>query len=193
MTVPPFENRDVRGRILVLEHPSVLREIHQLFFRSAGYATVACDTPAQAAAEMDANPFDLIVLDPHRKEFIAADFIAQLRRYKTDLPILAVAWHADNPSPCDLTRNGISAVLDAPVNPTAVIHLIDALLGLSIAPSAPKTIDALVDAATLQIGSNPESAGQLRASPVESFFAAPPNAWTSTPAVRSESGASVTS
>ena len=41
MTMPPFERPATRGRLLLVQNASVLREIEVLLLRRAGYETVA--------------------------------------------------------------------------------------------------------------------------------------------------------
>lgn len=136
MTVPPFETPDSRGRILILEHASLLREMHQLLLRSVGYETVAFDEAPHACAELDVHCCDGVIVDGTRREFVSSDVIAGLRRTCPNLPILAVLWHSGPHPASELINRGISSAVEGPVNPHTLIAAVDRALGYNLPPAA---------------------------------------------------------
>jgi len=149
MTVPPFDNRAVRGRVLLLERSSLLREVQQLLLRSAGYETVATDDPAVALGELDLHRFDVVLLDATHREYAAADFVVMARRVRP-ISIIAVAWHPGTLTPSELLDRGIDRVLESPGSASVIIAVVDEVLGFKLAPAAPAMAESLATPAGVE-------------------------------------------
>ena len=138
MTVPPFQTRAVRGRILLVENTSVFREIQVGLLRSAGYDAVACSEPDQAIREGQAQPFDAVVLNSDHAALYSIDFLASLRKQKPQLHILALVRNSNPEYTEQLLHRGISAVFERPLTPALLLQRIDAVLGFDLPPASPK-------------------------------------------------------
>ena len=196
MTVPPFENRQSRARILILEHASLLREMHQLLLRSVGYDTIACDEPEAAFQDAEVHRCDIVLVDATRREFISATTIAGLRGARPNLPILGILWHPGPLPAVDLLARGISSVVEGPVNPRSLIEAVDRLLGYPAPPAAGNVGTTLLPAANRHVlASSPSSAdvGTRRGLGLETPMAVARGDWKTETTARTGDGVSVTS
>lgn len=146
MTVPPFETRGVRGRILLLERASLLREVQVLLLRSAGYETVAIDDPAAALGQLELHRFDVVIVDGTHRELVAAEFLTGARRPRP-VSIVAVLWQPSTLSSVDLLSRGVDRVVETPSSASALISVIDEVLGYRALPTAPTSADVVVNGA----------------------------------------------
>jgi response regulator RpfG family c-di-GMP phosphodiesterase len=136
MTVPPFENPALRGRILLLEHASLYREVQQLLLRHAGYDVITADDTATALGHLELHRFDLILVDATHRDFVTAEFLTGARRPRP-VSILAILWQPGNLSPEELVARGIDQVVETPRAASAIIHVVDEVLGFRMNPATP--------------------------------------------------------
>lgn len=137
MTMPPFATGNVRGRILLVEDPSVLREIELLLLRSAGFDVLACAAAEQVFATVELHPFDVVVLNSDRPDVQTGPFLAALRQDRPNLSIIAFVGNA-RPEVIEALKRCDVTVRERPLNPAIMLKEIDALLGSPPRPSAPK-------------------------------------------------------
>lgn len=135
MTMSPFSSENIRGRILLVEDASVFREMQSLLLRRAGYAVTICDEPHLALLEASKQPFDVAVLNLDAPLIERPDFVATLRRHRPNIAIVYVALALTVEMTRALTSQGITAVLQRPVDPVVLIEKIDSAVGTTIRPN----------------------------------------------------------
>jgi DNA-binding response OmpR family regulator len=140
MTVPPFQTPNFRGRLLLVEDASVLREIQLLMLRRAGYEVVACSEPAEMLAEAGVHPFDAVVLNSDRPAVQSAEQMQALRRLRANVPVIALVARASAEQIHELTCRGVSAIFDRPKTPMMLVQQIDGLLNGPALPAASRLI-----------------------------------------------------
>ena len=137
MTSSPVPPQPVRGRILVVEAASVYREMQSLLLHRAGYEVVTAEQPQAALQLLDREEVDAVVLNNDGPMLESAEFVAALRRNHPSVSILFVAEALTLELTRDLSRLGVTTILQRPVNPQVLTQKIDEILGLTLEPSAP--------------------------------------------------------
>lgn len=160
MTMSPFATGNVHGRILLVEDPSVLREIELLMLQRAGFDVLACADARQVLATMELHPFDLVVLNSDRDEVLTAPFVSALRQDRPNLSLLAFVGEA-RPERIDQLKCHDVTVCERSLNPAIMLKEIDTLLGSPPRPAPPKQYTELssVDACRADWRTVPERFG----------------------------------
>lgn len=138
MTTFSFETECIRGRVLLIEDASVFREMQSLLLRRAGYHVVTCEQPHLALHEASQQPFDVALLNSDASGIDSAEFFAALRRHQPKIAIIFVAAALTIELTREMTRAGVAAVLQRPVNPALLMEKIDFALGHAVRPGAPQ-------------------------------------------------------
>lgn len=131
MNIDSTENDGCRGRVLVVENASIFREMQSLLLRQAGYEVVTCETPESALRECSQQSFHVILLNADATGIDDPHFIAQLRPPGTHPAVLFIAAVLTVELTRVLTRAGVNAVMQRPVDLKALIGKIDELSGLA--------------------------------------------------------------
>ncbi len=163
MTMPPFAAGNLRGRILLVEDASVLREIELLLLRSAGFHVLACAEAEQALAAVELHPFDVVVLNSDRSEIQTGQFLAALRQDRPNLSLVAFVAEA-RPESLDELKGQTATVRERSLNPAIMLKEIDTLLGAPPQPAPPKQYTELssIDACRADWRTVPEQFGARR-------------------------------
>lgn len=137
MTCPPFEVPALRGRILVVEEPSVFREMQSLLLRGAGYDVANCDDVTGALLTLSRQEFNVMVVNSDQPAARDPQFLLSVRRDRPRLTLIVATVDVTLELGRQLSQLGIAAVLQRPVNPHTLALKIDEVLGMSLAPGAP--------------------------------------------------------
>lgn len=135
MNISNAEIDALRGRVLVVEDASVFREMQSLLMRKAGYEIVACESLDSALLEATRQTFDIIFLNSDSPGIDSADFLGKLRQLRPTPAILFMAAMLTVELTRELSRLGVAAVLQRPVNPQILIQKLDELSGAPAAPT----------------------------------------------------------
>lgn len=135
MTFESFESGAPRGRILLVQESSILREITASLLRRSGYEADVCAGSDEALVLVAACARDAVVIDCHRPAFPAADLVTTLRIHLPNAAILVSVSALDHRSEFVLRERGATMTLDRPVNPATLMTRIDRALG-RIGPGA---------------------------------------------------------
>jgi DNA-binding response OmpR family regulator len=141
MTVPPFAPPASRGRILLVEESSVLRELQVLLLRTAGYQVSIAERPAETLHLTQVHRPDVVVINSDDVELRDPIFLSELRYGQPDLCITVMAPLLTSDVVRDLKRTGATAVFDRTHNPAVFVEQIDGVLGRSLLPAASKLTD----------------------------------------------------
>lgn len=123
--------------MLVVEAPSVFREMQALFLSHAGYDAISCDGPREAFELLHQQTFRALVLNNEGSILESAEFLVALRREHPAIAVVFVATALTLELTRDLTRLGITAILERPVSPQSLTRKLDEVLGLTMKPAAP--------------------------------------------------------
>jgi DNA-binding NtrC family response regulator len=118
-----------RGRILIVERPSVFRELQASLLRRASYEVFACDNPLEAALSLSQHRCDVVLLDTEHEPPPSHALITGLRR---DRPAVAVVLIVSALGPefvAEMKQLGVSAVLQRPVGNDTLVRTLEEALG----------------------------------------------------------------
>ena len=138
MTVPPFESLSTRGRLLVVEEASVLREIGILLLRRAGYETIAVANGQEALAKAQTDAFDAIILNTDEPAVWDRTFLHKLGQTLSSGHIVGLLATPEPATAQALQACGVSAILTRPTNPAHLLEAIETVLGYGMTAGAPK-------------------------------------------------------
>ena len=141
MTMPPFAPPPSRGRVLLVEESSVLRELQVLLLRTAGYHVFLAERPAEALYLAQSTKPDVVVINSDDAQLKEAAFFSQLRSHDADLSITIMSGLLTSDSVRDLKRAGATAVLDRTLNPGLFVEKVDGVLGRALLPGDAKLTD----------------------------------------------------
>jgi DNA-binding NtrC family response regulator len=125
MSASPFEPAAPRGRLLLVEDCSVLRELVLLVLQRAGYHTAVCESSDEARAVAGRETFDVILLNSDRAEIEDADFLRDMRSSATR-SVVVMTWVPSAKTAADLRSRGATVVLERTTNPTAILGHLEA-------------------------------------------------------------------
>ena len=110
------------GRILIADDEDSLRWVLEKGFRSAGYQVTAVKDGTAALREVEAGPFDLILLDirmPHMDGYEVAARLAQMKLENTKVvAVTASAMVGDRER---ITAAGFDGYIQKPIDPETFI------------------------------------------------------------------------
>lgn len=135
MTTPSSQTERIRARILIVEDPSIFREMQSLLLRRAGYAVVTCDQPQLALLEAANQPFDVAVLNSEAPGLDHPEFLNSLRRHCPPIAVIFVASALTVEVARDLSSHGVATVLQGPIDPTQLLQKIDEAMGAALKPA----------------------------------------------------------
>lgn len=191
------ESECTRGRVLIVEAPSIYREMQCLLLRRAGYSVGSCDEPHIVLMEATREPYDVVVLNSDAPGLDSPEFLAHLRRLRSNAAIIYVAAALTVELTRELTRRGITAVLQRPVSPVVLIEKIDEITGMTMRPGTPHfhsetTVPTVPAAGSASPAPVPAATGRSRAAHAgdASGSAASFLTWGSNPPIRTSDPAS---
>jgi len=118
------------GRILVADDNQDTVELLTFLLSASGWQVSGANTVAEAKARIDAESFDLIILDSWMPDGDGVEFCRELR---TSRPQLAILFLSGAAFPADIsgaTEAGCSAYLVKPCKVEELTRVVDGLIGL---------------------------------------------------------------
>jgi CheY-like chemotaxis protein len=121
------------ARILLIEDLAPVRVVTRRLLESAGHVVVATATAAEGLAQLRARAFDLVITDFLLPDRPAGAIVAELRRERPALPILAMSGggHLRGDWSEKALKSGASAILRKPFDRNALLTAINPLLVLT--------------------------------------------------------------
>jgi CheY-like chemotaxis protein len=118
---------------MFVDDEATLRDLTSEFLVSRGYTVHSFVNGERAweAFTTDPDQWDLIITDQTMPVLTGLELIEKIRSYPSDIPILLCTGYSDSVSPGDLTRLGISNLLQKPTSLKELLkHVRKALHGV---------------------------------------------------------------
>jgi DNA-binding response OmpR family regulator len=116
LVAPPAAELDSRAvgaqvTVLVVDDDPAIRLLCRVNLELDGHAVTEAGTLDDARDAMEADRFDLVILDVHVAGGDGRDLLAELRRHKPDLPVALLTGSANRN---ELLRTGADALIPKP-------------------------------------------------------------------------------
>ncbi len=117
--------------ILIVDDEIALTELYEIVLTKRGYQVTALTSSVDALEMLRARPdqFDLVLLDQDMPKMTGIQLTQELRRIRTDIPILLVTGYSDDLSEKKIKGLGIRQVIMKPVRTAELIRIIRKTLG----------------------------------------------------------------
>lgn len=137
------------ARILIVEDDPGIRELLRVNLQHAGFTPVCCDSAEAAAAELQLNTPDLIVLDWMLPGRSGIDFARDLRATSRggDVPLLMLTARAQEGDKLQGFETGADDFMTKPFSPRELVARVRALLRRA----APETMQTPLEFAGLRL------------------------------------------
>jgi two-component system cell cycle sensor histidine kinase/response regulator CckA len=124
---------DDRGRVLVVEDETQVREVAERFLRRAGYDVLTASDAATALASLTADgPFDLVLTDSAMPGMRGEDLAAQIRHVQPGLPVILMSGYADSAKP---VSGAVAAFIQKPFTMPALLAEVRRVIARDRPPS----------------------------------------------------------
>jgi two-component system cell cycle response regulator CpdR len=90
----PMKRNDFK--ILIAEDEPGVRKLYEKAFKSEGFEVVMAETGSQLLAELEENPFDLLITDMQMPSMSALEVLPIIRWKYPNLPVVVVSGHYVN-------------------------------------------------------------------------------------------------
>jgi two-component system chemotaxis response regulator CheY len=117
-------------KILVVDDSAIVRNVHSVILKSAGFEVVEAKNGAEAYEKALSDHFDLLIVDintPEMDGFSLCEKIRKNRNYK-NIPILIVSTEAEQEDKIKGFKAGANLYLVKPVKSETLIQNINMLL-----------------------------------------------------------------
>jgi DNA-binding response OmpR family regulator len=118
-------------KILIAEDNKAIHALYDKVFKSEGYEVVIVEAGGQVMAELEESQYDLLITDLKLEGMSALEFLPEIRKKNSDLPILVVSGHYGQLID-DFHQKGfnVDLFLNKPVSLVALKTAARCLLGL---------------------------------------------------------------
>ncbi len=126
----PAQQTPHRGRLLIVDDVVTNRRYLRLLLKRAGFEIVEAENGQKALDAIEAQDFDLVLMDLQMPVMDGYQATEQLRQSGIDIPVIAVAANAFEASLQKSLKAGCNAWLTKPVDPDALLDEISKQLEL---------------------------------------------------------------
>lgn len=117
------------AQILLVDDDRALQELIKMSLEIEGHVVTAASNGKLAMAEIEASPYDLIILDLIMPVMDGVCFIRWLRKEKgNDVPVLIMSGAAREDILEELKSNGATEVVRKPIDITTLLGQVNDLL-----------------------------------------------------------------
>lgn len=115
-------------RVLVVEDNLINQKVMIGFLEYLGHSVTVIDDGAKALQAINANSFDVAMIDIQLPGLSGTDLVTQVRETSTELPyLIAVTAHARSDGASYYRKRGFDTYLGKPVTISAVSEVLEAL------------------------------------------------------------------
>lgn len=117
-------------RILIIDDSPIVRNLHSVMLKSAGFATEVAENGFDAMEKAMKNDFDLMIVDINMPKMDGFEFCRQMRasdKYK-DIPLLIVSTESEAEDKMQGFKAGANLYLIKPVKPEILVENVNLLL-----------------------------------------------------------------
>jgi CheY-like chemotaxis protein len=93
---PPAGLAPGRGRVLVVDDDTMVRDVHTAALEQAGYQVAACAEGQQALAALAGSPFDLVLLDQRMPGLTGCELAARMEPRWPALPVILLSGYGED-------------------------------------------------------------------------------------------------
>lgn len=117
------------ARVLVVDDEAVIRAIFSRFITRAGHHVDAAAGGREALEKIQANLFDVVLLDWMMPEVAGVDVLREVQRVKPELPCIIVTAAYSHRVAAEAIEAGARECIGKPLNHRKVLYLIDKYSG----------------------------------------------------------------
>jgi len=130
-TAGPDQRPPLSGRVLLVDDEASVLGFMRELLENWGLEVMALTNPlhARQLVESDEAGFDLLLADQTMPRLTGTELARQLAPLRPEMPILLYTGYRDGVSPSDLDTSGVRAVLDKPIDPSALHAQLHRYLG----------------------------------------------------------------
>jgi PAS domain S-box-containing protein len=131
-TPPPFkEYPKGTGHILLVDDENIVCRTEQLMLESVGYRVTVSQNPVEALATFSCNPddYDMVVTDYNMPQLSGVHMARQLKKIRSDIPILMLTGLQDFKLTEALRHDGVDRVAWKPMSKSELANIIAQIMG----------------------------------------------------------------
>ena len=129
MTVPDTYTGGLKGRILIVDDETVVRESLQSWFDSEGYETGVAAGGREALVAIQKKQFDLALLDIKMPGMDGIELQKKLREADPELTVIIMTGYASVETAVEALKAGAYDYITKPIDPDELVHLVANALG----------------------------------------------------------------
>jgi two-component system cell cycle sensor histidine kinase/response regulator CckA len=119
-----------RGTILVVDDEPQVREVISRVLQACGYVVLLAENGRDAISRFtDSGRIDLVLLDMVMPDMGGRECLARLRETDPNVRVLVATGYTTDGSAQELLREGALAIVEKPLDLTALTHKINSILG----------------------------------------------------------------
>ena len=119
-----------RGTLLVVDDDEAVREVSQAFLERAGYTVLTATEGRSGVDRLRAHgaEIDAVILDLNMPEMSGEETLLEMRRLRSDLPVILVSGYQDSAAVKRLLERGAMAILYKPYASDELIERVAAAI-----------------------------------------------------------------
>jgi len=129
MTVPDTYAGGLKGRILIVDDETVVRESLQSWFDSEGYEIGVAAGGREALLAIQRKQFDLALLDIKMPGMDGIELQKKLREADPELTVIIMTGYASVETAVEALKAGAYDYITKPIDPDELVHLVANALG----------------------------------------------------------------
>jgi EAL domain-containing protein (putative c-di-GMP-specific phosphodiesterase class I)/CheY-like chemotaxis protein len=130
-------------RILVAEDDVVVARSMARMLRAAGFHVEVVHDGSEAIRVVTRSPFDAVLADVHMPNSSGVDLLRVARAYEIDVPMVLYSGEPELESALEAVELGAMQYLRKPVDPDALIDVLNRIIQRRRQPSAPPSLPAM--------------------------------------------------
>ncbi|HXS97402.1 MAG TPA: sigma-54 dependent transcriptional regulator [Candidatus Limnocylindrales bacterium] len=114
MTAPQFENQQNRGKVLVVDDESDIRESLELLLTSEGFSVELAQNATEGLQKMESHPYDLVLLDLMMPDKSGMEVLQEVRVRDRETPIFMITAYGSVEAAVQALKYGASDYFSKP-------------------------------------------------------------------------------
>jgi PAS domain S-box-containing protein len=122
----PSKKVPLRGRVLIVDDEKAVADFMRELLQSWGLETTALSSPLGVLERISREPnaFDLVILDQTMPGITGMSIARELAAVRPGLPVIVYTGNSDRVEPSELAGAGVRALLQKPVEPNELYHIL---------------------------------------------------------------------
>jgi signal transduction histidine kinase/CheY-like chemotaxis protein/integral membrane sensor domain MASE1/HPt (histidine-containing phosphotransfer) domain-containing protein len=138
-----------RGRVLIVDDVAINRDLAASLLHAAGLSVATAASGAEALSMIEAEDYDLVLMDvqmPEMDGFAATARIRAMKPPKGRIPIIAMTAHAANEDAEYCRRVGMNEHVAKPIDKAVLLRTVARWLGGTLQPVEPEEAETIGEA-----------------------------------------------